>query len=181
MKVVQIFGEIVRAWIEVPRDSDHDGIVAGDLQIPEVVVDELGGRFHHNGADDNAVLVADGFLNLFINARDAMPRGGWLSIATRTRGDDTRSSRGSGGRGRHVGLRGIRRGRSWAVFFIPIRSALGGLRGCECVTDACKRGARHGGGAKELPARHSVDHRRIPSLIRWLWRIARRCIGPSAH
>jgi hypothetical protein len=53
VEVVQIFGEIVRAGIEVPRDSDHDGIGAGGLEIPEVVVDVLGGRFDHNGADDS--------------------------------------------------------------------------------------------------------------------------------
>ena len=152
------------------------GLSRGDLQIPEVVVDELGGGFHHNGADDpggprqrSIYRGRRRLVHLPVEqpTRVAAEDGTGLVEEVNMAVDD-----GDGARHERQGLRGIRRGRSWAVFLIPIRSALGGLRGCECVTHACKRGARHGGGANELPARNFVAHRRFPSLTRWLWQTA---------
>ncbi len=53
------------------------------------------------------------FLNLFINARDAMPRGGWLSITTRTRGDEAIIEVGDTG----AGIQAEHLGRIYDPFF----------------------------------------------------------------
>jgi len=91
--------KIVNGLLNLSRQGSAAGADRGAVDLNAVVNDVLTllehqlqtGKVKIRRDQASQALVVDGvehklqqvFLNLFLNARDAMPRGGWLSIATR--------------------------------------------------------------------------------------------------
>jgi len=91
--------KIVNGLLNLSRQGSAAGADRGPVDLNAVVNDVLAllehqlqtGKVKIRRDQASQALVVDGvehklqqvFLNLFLNARDAMPRGGWLSIATR--------------------------------------------------------------------------------------------------
>jgi two-component system, NtrC family, sensor kinase len=104
--------KIVNGLLNLARPAQTD---AGPVDVNAVINDVLSllehqlrtGRIQVRKELSPAAPVVQGieyklqqvFLNLFLNARDAMPRGGWLSIATRLDGDAARVEVGDTGSG----------------------------------------------------------------------------------